>query len=40
MPRQIRCRCGQKIQIRKSEWVYVVAGIGIVGLLLNAVVII
>ena len=40
MPRQIRCRCGQKIQIRKSEWIYVVAGIGIVGLLLNAVVII
>ncbi len=40
MPRQIRCRCGQNIQIRKSEWVYVVAGIGIVGLLLNAVVII
>ena len=40
MPRQIRCRCGQKIQVRKSEWIYVVAGLGIVGLLLNAVVII
>ena len=40
MPRQIRCRCGQQIQIRNSEWIYVAAGLGIVGLLVNIVVII
>ena len=40
MPRQIRCRCGQQFQIRNSEWIYVAAGLGIVGLLVNIVVII
>ena len=40
MPRQIRCRCGQQIQIRNSEWLYVAAGLAIVGLLVNIVVII
>lgn len=40
MPRQIRCRCGQQIQVRKSEWIYIVAGLGIVALLVNIMVII
>ena len=40
MPRQIRCRCGQQLQVRHSEWTYIAAGLGIVGLLVNIVVII
>ena len=40
MPRQIRCRCGQQLQVRHSEWTYIAASLGIVGLLVNIVVII
>lgn len=40
MPRQIRCRCGRQMQVRHSEWIYIAAGLGVVGLLLNIVVII
>ena len=40
MPLRIKCRCGQDLVLRYSEWVYVLVGLSIVGFVANLLVII
>ncbi len=37
MPLRVRCRCGQELTLRYSEWVYVFLAVALVALLLNTV---
>ncbi len=40
MPLRVKCRCGQELVVRYSEWVYVFLGIALLSLLLNTVVLV
>lgn len=35
MPLRVRCRCGQELEVRYSEWVYILLGVALLALLLN-----
>lgn len=36
MPLRVRCRCGQELVVRYSEWVYVLLGLALLAVLLNS----